>query len=81
METLSFCSRHTLRQKGTVRFPQQIDQEDEFFSPRNHSGYFRESGSKIIKKGSGNLSKSAYVYSFMPTEGHENKRSVMFKRF
>lgn len=61
----------TLRQKGTITFPELISPEDDFFSPRNHAGFFRNSVSeKIYKKG--------YVYGFMPGEGHKNKRSAMF---
>ena len=61
----------TLRQKGTITFPEAVSPEDDFFSPRNHAGYFRNEGNeKIYKKG--------YVYGFMPSEGHKNKRSAMF---
>lgn len=63
----------TLRQKGTVTFPQEISPEDDFFSPRNHSGYFRESGNET-------LYSKGYVYGFMPSEGHKNKRSAMFQK-
>lgn len=60
----------TLRQKGTITFPEVVSPEDDFFSPRNHAGFFRNSGSeKIYRKG--------YVYGFMPSEGHKNKRSAM----
>lgn len=61
----------TLRQKGTITFPAIINPEDDFFSPRNHAGYFRDTGNeKLYKKG--------YVYGFMPSDGHRNKRSAMF---
>ena len=61
----------TLRQKGTVLFPSEVNPEDEFFSPRNHAGFFRNTGSeKIYQKG--------YVYGFMPSKGSRNKRSAMF---
>ena len=61
----------TLRQKGTVSFPSEISPEDDFFSPRNHAGYFRTTGNET-------LYRKGYVYGFMPSEGHKNKRSAMF---
>ena len=61
----------TLRQKGAITFPEIVSPEDDFFSPRNHAGFFRSIGNeKLYKKG--------YVYGFMPSEGHKNKRSAMF---
>ncbi|WP_029201080.1 DEAD/DEAH box helicase [Oribacterium sp. NK2B42] len=63
----------TLRQKGAVTFPSEISAEDDFFSPRNHVRYFRISGNET-------LYKKGYIYGFMPSEGHKNKRSAMFKK-
>ena len=63
----------TLRQKGTVSFPQEISPEDDFFSPRNHAGYFRTTGNET-------LYRKGYVYGFRPSEGHKNKRSAMFQK-
>lgn len=61
----------TLRQKGAITFPEIVSPEDDFFSPRNHAGFFRNTGNeKIHRKG--------YVYGFMPSSGHKNKRSAMF---
>lgn len=60
----------TLRQKGTITFPEMVSPEDDFFSPRNHAGFFRNTGNERIHK-------KGYVYGFMPSEGHKNKRSAM----
>lgn len=60
----------TLRQKGAMTFPEMISPEDDFFSPRNHAGFFRNMENNI-------LYKKGYVYGFMPSEGHKNKRSAM----
>ncbi len=60
----------TLRQKGTVSFPTEISPEDDFFSPRNHAGYFRTTGNET-------LYKKGYVYGYMPSSGRNNKRSSM----
>ena len=62
----------TLRQKGAVSFPELVRATDDFFAPRNHAGYFRESGSKSVQDG--------YIYGFIPAAGSKNKRlSVMLK--
>ena len=62
----------TLRQKGAVSFPELVRPTDDFFAPRNHAGYFRESGSKAVQDG--------YVYGFIPAAGAKNKRlGVMLK--
>jgi ATP-dependent helicase YprA (DUF1998 family) len=63
----------TLRQKGTVSFPSNISPEDDFFAPRNHSGFFRKSGSEKLRK-------KGYVYGFMPSEGKVNKRLSLFAK-
>ena len=36
----------TLRQKGAVTYPENIRATNDFFAPKNHEGWFRESGSK-----------------------------------
>ena len=62
----------TLRQKGAVTYPENIRASDDFFEPRNHEGWFRESGSKREWGG--------YVYGFVPAEKTMNKRlSLMMK--
>ncbi len=62
----------TLRQKGAVKYPDDIHASDEFFSPRNHSGYFRESGPEKNSQG--------YIYGFVPENNKQNKRlSVLLK--
>ena len=62
----------TLRQKGAVTYPEGIRATDDFFAPRNHAGYFRETGSKNERTG--------YTYGFIPQESTLNKRlSFMLK--
>ncbi len=61
----------TLRQKGTITFPEVISPEDDFFSPRNHAGFFRSTEND-------RLNRKGYIYGFVPSEGHKNKRSAMF---
>lgn len=68
----------TLRQKGTVIVPNEISLEDEFFSPRNREGYFRNSESDTIYNG--RTKQRTYIFGFMPSEGHKNKRSEMMKK-
>lgn len=41
----------TLRQKGAIIFPEVVSPEDDFFSPRNHAGFFRSTGNeKLYRK-------------------------------
>lgn len=62
----------TLRQKGATNFPDSIRATNDFFAPRNHAGYFRQSVSKVDKTG--------HIYGFIPQEGSTNKRlSMMLK--
>lgn len=59
----------TLRQKGAVTYPEMIRATDDFFSPRNHPGYFRQTGSKA--------GYGEYVYGFIPADKTLNKRLAM----
>lgn len=62
----------TLRQKGSVTYPEGIRATDDFFSPRNHVRYFRQQGSKV--------ERSQYIYGFIPEDKAMNKRlSFMLK--
>ena len=56
----------TLRQKGATNFPDNIRATNEFFSPRNHAGYFRQSLSKIERTG--------HIYGFFPIRRIKLKR-------
>lgn len=60
----------TLRQRGVVTYPEEIQPEDELFEPRNHQGYFRQTG---------NSDKfQEYVYGFIPERNKVNKRYAFF---
>lgn len=54
----------TLREKGTVSYPDCIRAGDEFFEPRNHESYFREQGSD----------QGRHVFGFIPQDKNRNKR-------
>lgn len=56
----------TLRQKGAFTYPDSVKATDDFFSPRNHYGYFRKEGSKSAR---GN-----YIFGFVPADKSPNKR-------
>lgn len=56
----------TLRQKGAVTYPEIIRPTDDFFEPKNHSGYFRQQGSESSADG--------YIYGFVPDGFSVNKR-------
>ncbi len=56
----------TLRQKGTVTYPEGIRATDDFFAPRNHVRYFRQQESKVERGG--------YTYGFIPQDKTPNKR-------
>lgn len=62
----------TLRQKGAISFPENLRATDDFFSPRNHAGYFRQSD--------GELKREGHVYGFMPKDGKTNKRLAIIKK-
>lgn len=62
----------TLRQKGAVTYPDNIRASNEFFAPRNHEGWFRETGSKHEWGG--------YVYGFVPAEKTMNKRLALMMK-
>lgn len=66
----------SLREKGAVTFPEQISAEDEFFAPRNHKGYFRETGSGIIHFSG----KNGNLYGFVPAQDASNKRLAMMQK-
>ena len=59
----------TLRQKGAVTYPENIRATNDFFAPRNHAGYFRQSGSKTERNG--------YIYGFVPQEKTGNRRLAL----
>lgn len=62
----------TLRQKCATNFPESIRATDDFFAPRNHTGYFRMSGSSSDRYG--------YTYGFIPADKSPNKRlAIMMK--
>ena len=64
----------TLRQKGAISFPDGIYATNDFFAPRNHKGYFRQSLT--------NIERGEYVYGFIPDTGRSNKRyALMLKLF
>lgn len=59
----------TLRQKGATNYPENIRATNDFFAPRNHAGYFRQSLSKIDRSG--------HIYGFSPQDKSTNKRLAM----
>ncbi len=62
----------TLRQKGAISYPEGIYATNDFFAPRNHKGYFRQSVT--------NTEYGEYVYGFIPEAGRINRRySLMMK--
>lgn len=61
----------TLRQKGAFTYPDAIKASDDFFSPRNHYGYFRKEGTKSFR---GN-----YIYGFIPAKS-SNKRFSLIRK-
>ncbi|MBR3342475.1 MAG: DEAD/DEAH box helicase [Clostridiales bacterium] len=62
----------TLRQKGAISYPEGVYATNDFFAPRNHKGYFRQSVT--------NIERGEYVYGFIPEAGRSNKRlSIMMK--
>ena len=62
----------TLRQKGTINYPDEVRATDDFFAPRNHYGYFRQSESKSDRNG--------YIYGYLPQEGRYNKRLAVLAK-
>lgn len=62
----------TLRQKGATSFPENIRATNDFFAPRNHAGYFRQSGTS--------LDRGSHVYGFIPDDGRVNKRLSLMKK-
>ena len=62
----------TLRQKGVFTYPEGIRASDDFFSPRNHYGYFRKAESKACSGG--------YIYGFVPAENTVNKRLSLVQK-
>ena len=62
----------TLRQKGANNYPENIRATDDFFAPRNHTGYFRQIGTSTDH---GN-----YVYGFIPEEGRVNRRLSLMQK-
>ena len=62
----------TLRQKGAITYPDNIRASNEFFAPKNHEGWFRETGSKHEWGG--------YVYGFVPAEKTMNKRLALMMK-
>lgn len=56
----------TLRYLGATTFPENIDQENERFVPRNRNVYFRKEESGICEKGT--------ITSFLPVGSANNKR-------
>ena len=62
----------TLRQKGATNFPENIRATNDFFAPRNHSGYFRQTGTS--------LDRGSHVYGFIPDDGRENKRLSLIRK-
>ena len=59
----------TLRQKGATNYPDNIRATNDFFSPRNHAGYFRQSLSRIERSG--------HIYGFFPQDSSTNKRLAL----
>ena len=62
----------TLRQKGATNFPENIRATNDFFAPRNHSGYFRQAGTS--------LDRGSHVYGFIPDDGRVNKRLALMQK-
>ena len=62
----------TLRQKGAISYPDGIYATDDFFAPRNHKGYFRQSVT--------NTEYGEYVYGFIPEEGRINRRYALMMK-
>lgn len=62
----------TLRQKGANNYPDNIRATNDFLAPKNHTGYFRQTGSQIERNG--------YTYGFIPQDKVPNKRlGIMLK--
>lgn len=59
----------TLREKGATSFPEPIRATNDFLAPKNHTGYFRQYGTRIEHAG--------HVYGFIPDENAVNKRLGM----
>ena len=59
----------TLRQKGAVSYPDNLRATNDFFAPKNHSAYFRQTGSSVERNG--------YIYGFIPQDNSKNKRLSM----
>ena len=59
----------TLRQKKATSFPGNIRATNDFFSPSNRIGYFRQTVSSSERDGD--------IYGFIPEEGRINKRLAM----
>jgi ATP-dependent helicase YprA (DUF1998 family)/transcription elongation factor Elf1 len=56
----------TLRYSGSTTYPENIDPENESFSPRNRNVYFRKVGSGIYENGT--------ISSFLPVGSANNRR-------
>lgn len=55
----------TFRDKGAIKFPDNVNHDESFFKPENHESYFREDGS----------SKQSHVDSWLPSkENYPNAR-------
>ena len=62
----------TLRQKGANNYPEDIRATDDFFAPRNHIGYFRQSGAEANKR--------EHIYGFLPKDKAPNKRYSLINK-
>ncbi len=62
----------TLRQKGANSYPEMIRATDDFFAPRNHAGYFRQTGTSNERDG--------HIYGFIPEEGRVNRRLALIQK-
>ncbi|MCR5021171.1 Zn-binding domain-containing protein [Ruminococcus sp.] len=62
----------TLRQKGATNFPENIRATNDFFAPRNHACFFRQSTT--------NTESGSYVYGFIPEDGRVNRRLAIMQK-
>ena len=62
----------TLRQKGANNYPENIRATNDFFAPRNHAGFFRQTKTTT--------ENGSYVYGFVPEEGRVNRRIAIMQK-